>query len=282
MSDTPPTSDSAPPAPTVTDPDRPVRLDLVLVQRGLATTRGRAQQLVAAGSVLVQGVAARRVSQLVTQADDVRLADAASTYVSRAAGKLIGALDDLQLTPSGRALDAGASTGGFTQVLLERGCTEVVTVDVGRDQLAEPLRSDPRVRVHEGLHLRDLDLAHVGGTPVDWVVADVSFVSLTKIIAPLVGVVDPGGSLLLMVKPQFELGKGRVGKGVVRDPRLQAEAVRGVVAAASELGWRLHAAVMSLLPGPAGNQEFFVLLRRAEPARARNLTHLGPLSPLTE
>ncbi len=142
-------------------------------------------------------------------------------YVSRAAHKLVGALDDLGLVVGGRALDAGASTGGFTQVLLERGCREVVAVDVGTDQLAPSLRADPRVRVHEQTNLRDLSLDHVARQPVDLSVADVSFISLTLLIAPLAAVTDPAGTMLVMVKPQFEVGRSRLGKGgVVRDPPL--------------------------------------------------------------
>lgn len=189
-------------------------------------------------------------------------------YVSRAAHKLAGALADLDLDVTGcRALDAGASTGGFTQVLLRSGCREVIAVDVGHGQLAAELRADPRVVSHEHLNVRELTLTQVDGRPVDLVVGDLSFISLTLVLPALSGVVDPDGSLLLMVKPQFEVGRERLGEGgVVRDPALHVAAVAGVIEAAAELGWAAHAVVPSRLPGPAGNREFFVLFARARVA----------------
>jgi 23S rRNA (cytidine1920-2'-O)/16S rRNA (cytidine1409-2'-O)-methyltransferase len=190
-------------------------------------------------------------------------------YVSRAAHKLAGVLHELALDLTGqRALDAGASTGGFTQVLLRAGCREVIAVDVGHGQLVEEIRSDPRVRTYERLNVRDLRLEHVDHLPVDLVVGDLSFISLTVLLPALTAVADPAGSLLLMVKPQFEVGRERLGDGgVVRSAALHFEAVNGVVDAAAALGWRTQAVVPSRLPGPAGNREFFVLLaRRAPPA----------------
>ena len=188
-------------------------------------------------------------------------------YVSRAAHKLAGALRELELDVADlRVLDAGASTGGFTQVLLQAGCTEVIAVDVGHDQLVEELRSDPRVRTYERLNVRDLRLEHVGGAPVDLVVGDLSFISLTLVLPALAAVVDPAGSLLLLVKPQFEVGRERLGDGgVVRAPALHVEAVTGVVDAAAALGWQTQAVVPSRLPGPSGNREFFVRLARRPP-----------------
>jgi 23S rRNA (cytidine1920-2'-O)/16S rRNA (cytidine1409-2'-O)-methyltransferase len=245
-------------------PDRELsRLDLELVARGLARSRAQAQEMINSGSVQVDGVVARRAAARVDAAS--LLNASADHYVSRGAHKLAGALDDLGLTVPSRALDAGASTGGFTQVLLERGCRQVIAVDVGTDQLAERLRNDPRVRSLPQTNLRDLSLAHVDGVPVDLVVADVSFISLTLLIAPLVGVTAADGELLLLVKPQFEVGRERLGSsGVVHDDGLRRQAVDGVVAVAEEHGWAATAVVPSRIPGAAGNTELFVLLRRGE------------------
>ena len=236
-----------------------LRLDRALVERGLARSRAQAQELIRAGRVRVGGVSARRPSDLVSEADPIE----ASTdpYVSRAAHKLLGALDDLGLVVTGRALDAGSSTGGFTQVLLERGATSVHAVDVGTDQLVAAVRDDPRVRVHERTNLRDLTLAHVDGEAVDLVVADVSFISLRLLLAPFAAVTRADGAWLLMVKPQFEVGRTALGRdGVVRDPALHRRAVADVVADAAALGWHARAVVASRRPGPAGNVEFFVHL----------------------
>ncbi len=235
------------------------RLDLMLTARGRARSRSHARELIDSGRVLVNGHPAQKASQQVTDADRLELTSE-DPYVSRAAYKLIGALDDLQVRVPARALDAGASTGGFTQVLLERGCAHVTAVDVGHDQLHPRLRTDPRVRSFEGTNLRDLDLGLVAGRPVDLVVTDVSFISLTLLIGPLTGVLRPGGELLAMVKPQFEVGRVHLGKGgVVRSDQLRRDAVLNVVATAAGLGWQPRAAAPSRLPGPAGNREYFVL-----------------------
>jgi 23S rRNA (cytidine1920-2'-O)/16S rRNA (cytidine1409-2'-O)-methyltransferase len=213
-------------------------------------------------------------------APDAVLTAETDPYVSRAAHKLLGALDDLGLVVAGRALDAGSSTGGFTQVLLERGCAPLYAVDVGTGQLAEPLRRDPRVVVHEQTNLRDLGLHHVGGEPVDLTVADVSFISLTLLVAPLTAVTARSGQILLMVKPQFEVGRERLGRGgVVRSPELQREAVAAVVSAAGASGWYPHAVRPSRLPGPAGNREFFVLLRASPPAWPVDVAAAIPSAP---
>ncbi|GAA1852364.1 TlyA family RNA methyltransferase [Microlunatus capsulatus] len=242
------------------------RLDRLLVARGLARSRSQAAAMVLAGDVRVDGAVVTKPSAVVRA--DADLGADADPYVSRAAHKLLGALDDLGLAVGGRALDAGSSTGGFTQVLLERGCAPVYAVDVGTDQLVPALRADPRVVVRERTNLRDLGLGHLDGEPVDLVVADVSFISLTLLVAPLAAVTRPGGRMLLMVKPQFEVGRERLGSGgVVREPALHREAVQTVLAAAAGQGWHAHAVRPSRLPGPAGNREFFVLLARAAPAR---------------
>lgn len=229
--------------------------------------------MIDAGTVRVDGRTDLKAAQLVEPGADIHAV--ADHYVSRAAHKLLGALDDLGLVVSGsRALDAGSSTGGFTQVLLERGCHLVVAVDVGTDQLDPRLRRDPRVLVREQTNLRDLDLEVVGG-PVDLVVADVSFISLTLLLGPLSRVATPAATLLIMVKPQFEVGRGRLGKGgVVREPALHREAVATVLASAADHGWAPLGAVPSRWPGPAGNREFFVHLGRGATGAALDLDAL--------
>ncbi len=240
------------------------RLDRLLLSRGLARSRSHARALVLAGAVRVDGVPVTKPAALVPEGAEVSAV--ADHYVSRAAHKLLGVLDALDLAVGGRALDAGSSTGGFTQVLLERGCAPVYAVDVGTDQLAPSLRSDPRVVVREQTNLRDLTLAHLDDHPVDLVVADVSFISLTLLVEPLAAVTRPDGRMLLMVKPQFEVGRARLGSGgVVREPALHLEAVATVLRAAERSGWHAHAVRPSPLPGPAGNREFFVLLATAPP-----------------
>lgn len=187
-------------------------------------------------------------------------------YVSRGAHKLAGALavfGSAGLAVAGRrCLDAGASTGGFTDVLLRAGAAEVVAVDVGYGQLDWSLQQDPRVVVHDRQNVRALTPEIIGGQ-VDLVVGDLSFISLGLVLDALLGVTRPDGDLALMVKPQFEVGKDRVGKGgVVRDPALRVEAVLDVAIAAQERGWGAHGVTVSPLPGPSGNVEFFLWLRR--------------------
>jgi 23S rRNA (cytidine1920-2'-O)/16S rRNA (cytidine1409-2'-O)-methyltransferase len=255
-----------------------VRLDRALVERGLARSRTQAQELIRQGRVRLAGSAAVKASDLVGPDDQV---DAQTEpYVSRAAYKLLGALDDLEVRPAGRALDAGASTGGFTQVLLRRGCAEVYAVDVGTDQLDRGLRADPRVHVRERTSLRDLTLEHLDGEPVDLVVADVSFISLTLLLAPLAAVTRPDGDWLLMVKPQFEVGREALGRGgVVRDPALHLVAVTEVCGAAERLGRHLAGAAPSRLPGPAGNREFFLHLTTRPPDRPVELAAVVAAGP---
>lgn len=247
---------------------RRLRLDAELVRRGLARSREHASDLIAAGRVTVGGVRATKPATGVTT--DVALVVAEDRddpgYVSRGAHKLVGALE--AFCPHGlqvegrRCLDAGASTGGFTDVLLRRGAAEVVAVDVGYGQLAWQLQSDERVHVHDRTNIRDLTPELIGG-PVDLVVGDLSFISLVLVLDALGGVTRPDGDLALMVKPQFEVGKERVGKGgVVRDVELRADAVVAVADAAAVRGWRPRMVATSPLPGPSGNVEFFLWLRR--------------------
>jgi 23S rRNA (cytidine1920-2'-O)/16S rRNA (cytidine1409-2'-O)-methyltransferase len=249
------------------------RLHRELVRRGLARSRTHAQAMINAGQVVVDGSVVERPGAQVMSSAAIHAPD--DRYVSRGAHKLIGALDDLQLSVAGRALDAGASTGGFTQVLLARGCQEVIAIDVGSGQLAAVLGAVPRVRHHERVNLRDLRLEHVGGVRVDLAVADVSFISLKLLMGPLVSVTRDDGWVLLLVKPQFEVGRELLGKGgVVRTPAHQLQAISSVMDTAGEYGWRCVGAVPSRLPRASGNREFFVLLRRTESAADLDLTTL--------
>jgi 23S rRNA (cytidine1920-2'-O)/16S rRNA (cytidine1409-2'-O)-methyltransferase len=248
-------------------PPRRLRLDAELVRRGLARSREHASELIADKRVKVAGVIATKPATGVTT--DVALVvlerDDRPDYVSRGGHKLAGALDvfePLGLSVTGRrCLDAGASTGGFTDVLLRRGATEVVAVDVGHGQLAWSLQQDERVKIHDRTNIRELTAEMIGG-PVDVVVGDLSFISLRLVLDPLLAVTSEDGDLALMVKPQFEVGKDKVGKGgVVRDLDLRAEAVRSVLDAAAERGWGARAVTTSPLPGPSGNVEYFLWLR---------------------
>ncbi len=241
------------------------RLDAELVRRKLAPSRTRAQELIDAGRVSVGGITATKSATQVegSAAIEVAAGSAGDDYVSRGAYKLLGALEAFgPLVPSvrgQRCLDAGASTGGFTDVLLRQGAQSVVAVDVGYGQLAWRLRQDERVEVLERTNVRYLDPSAVGSPPT-LVVADLSFISLTKVLPALLAVA-PRASFLLMVKPQFEAGKGKVGAGgVVRDPQVRTEAVLGVAEFARQLGMVVVAVAPSPLPGPAGNVEYFLLL----------------------
>ena len=251
------------------------RLDTELVRRGLARSREQAADLVAAGRVEVRGTRASKPAAMVDPADPVRvLAVPGDEFVSRGAHKLIGALDAFAVPVEGRrCLDAGASTGGFTEVLLRRGATAVAAVDVGYGQLAWTLRNDSRVTVLERTNVRALLPDAIGG-PVELTVADLSFISLRLVLPALAACTADGGDLVPMVKPQFEVGKDRVGPGgVVREPALRADAVIGVAAAAAELGLGVAGVVASPLPGPSGNVEFFLWLRRDAPPVDESTVH---------
>ncbi|MFY1575732.1 TlyA family RNA methyltransferase [Verrucosispora sp. WMMD703] len=267
------------------------RLDAELVRRGLARSREQAVALVEAGRVQLRGVPARKAAAMVDPADPLLVsgADPTSEYVSRGGHKLAGAL--AAFAPAGltvhgrRCLDAGASTGGFTDVLLRAEAAEVVAVDVGYGQLAWSLRNDPRVRVFERTNVRTLVPETIGG-PVDLTVADLSFISLRLVLPALAACTRADGDLALMVKPQFEVGRERVGTGgVVRDPELRAQAVLEVATAAATLRLGLADLAASPLPGPSGNVEFFVWLRRdappADPERVRAVVAAGPGGPVT-
>jgi 23S rRNA (cytidine1920-2'-O)/16S rRNA (cytidine1409-2'-O)-methyltransferase len=241
------------------------RLDQELVVRGLARSRTHAAKLIAdgkvssAGTVLVkaaQQVAADAVLDVESHAEDI--------YVSRAGHKLAGALAAFPAVDVAgkRCLDAGASTGGFTDVLLRQGAAQVVAVDVGHDQLVPVLRSDPRVVVHEGLNVRYMTPEQIGG-PAAVTVADLSFISLTLVLHPLAACTEPGGELVLMVKPQFEVGKERLSRtGVVSSDHERRRAVAQVARAAVDAGLALHGVAASPLPGQDGNVEFFLWMKR--------------------
>ena len=246
---------------------RRTRLDAELVRRGLARSREHAARLVETGRVSIRGVPASKPATAVEPeaALLVREEPTAPDWVSRGALKLLGALErfesaGLRVT-SRRCLDAGASTGGFTEALLHRGAREVVAVDVGYGQLAWRLRTDPRVQVHERTNIRTLAPATIGGA-ADLVVADLSFISLRLVLPALLACTAADGDLLPMVKPQFEVGREQLGSGgVVRDPALRTQAVLGIVGVATELGLGLRDVVASPLPGPSGNVEYFLWLR---------------------
>lgn len=244
------------------------RLDAELVRRGLARSRETARDLVESGAVTVQGFVATKANRQVSADESISVASAASnSWVSRGASKLLGAFDAFpELQVSGRiCLDAGASTGGFTEVLLDRGAERVFAVDVGYGQLAWSLQQDDRVVVMDRFNIRNLTPGALTSVP-NVVVADLSFISLKTVLVALVSSVAPTADFMLMVKPQFEVGRGLVGKGgVVRDPKLRAGAVLGVGAAALDLGLGCRGIAASPLPGPSGNVEYFVWLRHDSP-----------------
>lgn len=250
---------------------RRLRLDAELVRRKLARSREHASELIAAGRVTVAGALATKPATGVTTDVALVVKDDPFTpdYVSRGAHKLVGALGafmPLGLQVAGRrCLDAGASTGGFTEVLLQNGAARVLAVDVGYGQLAWKLQSDPRVEIHDRTNIREITPESLGGR-VGLIVGDLSFISLELVLDALIGMVEADGDLALMVKPQFEVGKDRVGKGgVVRDSALRAETVLAVAHAAATRGWGARAVTTSPLPGPSGNVEFFLWLRRGDP-----------------
>ncbi|MCD0453647.1 TlyA family RNA methyltransferase [Actinocorallia sp. API 0066] len=248
------------------------RLDAELVRRKLARSREHAGELIGAGRVKVGGQVATKAATQVeaSVAVVVETAEEGPEYVSRGGHKLAGALAAFPgLRVAGRrALDAGASTGGFTDVLLRAGAAHVVAVDVGYGQIAWSLRTDERVTVVERLNIREMTPEHVGEPP-GLVVGDLSFISLTKVLAPIQACVTPDADYAMMVKPQFEVGRARVGAGgVVRDPELRKEAVRDVAAYAATLGLGVLGVTASPLPGPSGNVEYFLWLRAGAPPLA--------------
>ena len=239
------------------------RLDERVVAAGLAESRAKAQALILAGEVLVDGECVDKPGTRVRDEAELRLRGARRRFASRGGEKLAGALDDLGIDARGRAcLDLGASTGGFTDCLLQRGARSVVAVDVGYGQLDAKLRSDPRVVVVERTNAREL-AAEALPAPIDLVTIDVSFISVRRLL-PRLAELAPAADWLILVKPQFEVGRGQVGKGgVVRDDTLRAAAVGAVRAAAEGLGWHSAGQIESRLAGPKGNREVFLWLRPA-------------------
>jgi len=243
------------------------RLDAELVRRDLARSRQQASELIAAGRVRVNRMVASKPATQVDDAAPITVDAPTRQYVSRGAHKLLEPLAEFGIEVAGRhALDAGASTGGFTQVLLEAGVAQVVAVDVGYGQLAWSLQQDSRVSVLDRTNVRHLTPEQLPYSP-DLVVADLSFISLTKVLSALAAVSAQDADLVLLVKPQFEVGRGQVGKGgVVRDPAAHAGAIRRVAGSAADLGFGVAGLRRSPLPGPSGNIEFVIWLRRGAPA----------------
>jgi len=242
-----------------------VRLDELVVARGLAETRTRAQALILAGRVLVDDQPADKPGTRVAEDALVRVRGEQRRYASRGGEKLAGALVDLGVVVTGkRCLDVGASTGGFTDCLLQHGAAHVIALDVGYGQLDLRLRGDPRVTVVERVNAREMSAEHVPPEPsIELVVVDVSFISATLVL-PRIAEVAPRADVLVMVKPQFEVGRGRVGKGgVVRDDADRAGALARVREAAAALGYAARGVAESRLAGPAGNREIFLFLARA-------------------
>lgn len=238
------------------------RLDAELVSRGIAETRAKAQGLILAGRVLLAGVVCTKCGTSVKESADVALLPAPRPFASRGGGKLSGALEDLGIDPAGRvALDVGASTGGFTDCLLRSGASRVYAVDVGERLLDDRLLRDPRVVSLEKVNFRHA-AARMLPEKVTFAVVDVSFISLRHILPVLPRFLSCGAEVLSLVKPQFEVGKGRVGKGgVVRDDALRREAVDGIAEFARETGYEVLGEAESRVPGPKGNREVFLHLR---------------------
>jgi len=247
-----------------------MRIDRLLVERGLVPTREKARRLVLAGEVLVDEARVTKAGALVHSEAAIRLRGALSPFVSRGGDKLAGALDDLGIEARGlRLLDIGASTGGFTDCLLQRGGAAVTALDVGKGQLDWKLRSDPRVTVQEGVNARYLERQQFP-EPFDLVTIDVSFISLDKILPAAARLVGENGRILALVKPQFELGRGQVGEGgVVRDAAQHRTAILKVAEAARAAGLSIEGLVASRTPGAEGNREFFLLLGTRGPGSSR-------------
>jgi len=237
------------------------RLDQLLVDTGLAPSRERARALILAGKILVDGQPITKAGTAIAADAHVMLAAPDHPYVGRGGVKLAHALDTFGVQVDGReALDIGASTGGFTDVLLQRGATRVIALDVGHGQFDWALRHDPRVVLIEGFNARHLTPADLPG-PVDLVVVDVSFISLRHILPAVPPVVRPGADVVALVKPQFEAGRAEVRKGIIRDPAVQVRVVEEIAAAAAGVGLTRVASTASPITGARGNQEFFLHLR---------------------
>jgi 23S rRNA (cytidine1920-2'-O)/16S rRNA (cytidine1409-2'-O)-methyltransferase len=239
------------------------RLDVLLVERGLAESRQKAQAMILAGEIEVDGRKAEKAGVNVSESAHIEVHSRLQKYVSRGGFKLEGALEDFRVSPQGRiCLDVGSSTGGFTDCLLQNGATRVYAVDVNTDQLAWKLHEDPHV-IRIKKNARDLTPEDLPES-VEIVVADVSFISVKKILPGALACAKPGATLLILIKPQFELEREDVGKGgIVRDPKLHETAIAGVRSAAESLGLTLLGVAASRLPGAEGNQEYFLHAQKA-------------------
>ena len=258
------------------------RLDAELVRRGLAESRTQARAFIGSGRVLVGGAPATKPARQVDAGEPVVLTGEPPRFVGRGGDKLVGALDGFALDPGGlRALDAGASTGGFTDCLLQRGADAVVAIDVGTHQLSQSLRDDERVTVLEQTDIRSVQADSLGGR-FGLVTVDVSFISLGAIMRALAGLRKPDGDLLVLVKPQFEVSRSDAsrGRGVIRNPKLWTEALESVVEAAGEHGLTPLGATVSGVRGAKGNTEFFV--RLGLPGNARTASPSGWMKDLVE
>jgi 23S rRNA (cytidine1920-2'-O)/16S rRNA (cytidine1409-2'-O)-methyltransferase len=259
------------------------RLDAELVRRGLVESRSRAVEVVTTGRVLVGGAPTSSPSRQVAPHESITVQGSPRRYASRGGEKLEAALEAFAVDPQGaRALDAGASTGGFTDCLLQHGAARVVAVDVGRGQLAWKLRTDPRVELLESLNVRDLDAERIGG-PVALAVADLSFISLLTVAPALARCTTPHAQLVLLVKPQFEAGRAAIGKGgIVRDPAVHRTVIARVASGLAEAGLPVVAVIASPIQGADGNREFLAHVRRgarpADPARLGAVADPAPVA----
>lgn len=236
------------------------RLDVALVERGLVDTRARARAVIMAGSVFVAGERVDKAGAIVKDDAGIVIKGEALKYVSRGGLKLEAALDAFGVDAAGKtAVDIGSSTGGFTDCLLQHGASKVYAIDAGRGQLDWKLRNDPRVVSMEKFNARYLKPEDIDGEPVGIAVIDVSFISLTKIIPPAAGVLAPGGVLIALIKPQFEVGKGEVGKGgIVRDEAKRKEVVDKITAFVSDIGLDVKGVIESPITGADGNAEYLI------------------------
>ncbi|MFL5260749.1 MAG: TlyA family RNA methyltransferase [Hyphomicrobiales bacterium] len=240
-------------------PQQRIRLDELLVRRGFYAARSRARDAVLRGTVAVSGVTATKPGQPMDPDARIEVRDDARSYVSRAALKLIDALDHFEWSPEGlNALDIGASTGGFTQVLLERGARHVIAIDVGHGQFAAHLSDDPRVTAIEGLNARDLTAEHVGAPP-QFITADVSFLSLKLALPRALDLAAPSAKLVALIKPQFEVGRDGIDRsGIVTDPSLRERACNEIAQFLVDQGWTVVGVVPSPIEGGDGNKEFLI------------------------
>jgi len=238
------------------------RADLFLVEHGFAASRAVARRAIDAGRVRIGGLQIAKASQLVPEGAEVTYS-AAYNYVSRGAIKLAAALDEFRLSPAGDiCLDIGASTGGFTQLLLERGARRVYAVDVGHGQLHASLHGDPRIKAIEGCNARDLTAERIGDR-VDSIVADVSFISLKLALPPALELARDGAWLVALVKPQFEVGRANIGKGgIVRDSGAREAALRGIADWLPTVGWSVSGTMESPIAGGSGNREYLLAARK--------------------